>query len=165
MTVAYDILARAKSLIEGLAVDRPITSGLFEATTIDGDESALAGAAKPYPVIIEPASLSWSWPSRYTTMAVDQRWDTIGFTIDVYISPHMVDPMATNEDIAEIAYEIRRTLSDPASWTAVTGFVEVVLGDCTVDAVSTEFEGTGKGTEFIYVIHQPVVVTYREDHT
>lgn len=166
MTVAYNIMARAIALLEGAVVARPVASGMFSITTIDESKSALAGAGKPYPVIIEPSSVSWSWPMDYTTVAVDQRWDRVAFTVDIYLTPHSLDPLETNRDLADIAYEIRRTLSDPASWIAsVAGFIVADLDECTVDSIDTDYEGQGQQVDFIYVIRQPVSVTYREDHS
>lgn len=166
MTVSYDIMTHAKNLVEGASVARGISSGRYEISTIDGSMSALAAAGAPYPVIIEPDTVAWMWPEDYTTTAVDQRWDRVAFTIDIYVTPHTLDPMETNEEVADIAYEIRRTISDPSSWiSSVSGFVAVNLDDCTVETVDTNFEGSGDQVDFIYVIRQPVTVTYREDHS
>lgn len=166
MTEAYDIIAHAVTLLEGGTVARSVTAGMFAETNIEDAQSALAGAGKPYPVIVEPATVSWSWPMDYTTVAVDQRWDRVAFAVDVYLTPHSLDPMETNRDLADIAYEIRRTLSDPASWlTSIAGFVSVDLEELTVDSIDTDYEGAGQQVDFIYVIRQPVSVTYREDHS
>lgn len=167
MTAAYDIVNHAISLVEGASVDRAIASGRYEVTTIDEAQAAMAAAGIPYPVLIEPATLSWGYPPDHTTTSVDQRWDTVDFELHIFVTPHSMNPMDTNEEIAEIAYDIRRTLGDPSSWvSSVSEFISVELDRCTVEAVDTNYDGAAQQQiDFLYAIRQPVTVIYREDHT